>query len=61
MTETEAKKNLDRWKRWAKRTQKRWPEGSPLSDLARRYCLIAESKALEAKAIKAAAERHHSA
>ena len=52
MNETEAKKNLIRWQRWEKRVQKRWPAESPLCNLARRHCLTAEVKALEASAVK---------
>jgi len=51
MNETDAKKNLRRWQRWAKRVQQRWPEGSPLSDLARRRVLQAEVKVLEIRAL----------
>lgn len=47
MNEQDLRRSLARWRAWEARVASRWPEGSPLANLARRRALEAELRLLE--------------
>ena len=47
MTVLEARKSLERWRKWARGVERRWEADSPLVDLAHRRVLEAELRLAE--------------